>query len=171
MQRAWGSCSLSEAALQKLGAGTRSRAERIQLRCLLYARSGHEVFQQRKTGTPGGAFHFLLCLEINVKFFAGSAEVSNLFRLVEILRNLFQRLVEFGIGQAERAQIGRIALQPARRRWSTCQCSPAQDRGHEKNRQQNCSHAKSTFLELDARGVLCLRVVEGLNTSRCRVTN
>jgi len=45
---------------------------------------------------------FLLCLEIDVKFFAGSAEVSNLFRLVEILRNLFQRLVEFGIGQAER---------------------------------------------------------------------
>ena len=68
MQRAWGSCSLSEA------------------------------------GDPGwcGAFHFLLCLEIDVKFFAGSAEVSNLFRLVEILRNLFQRLVEFGIGQAER---------------------------------------------------------------------
>jgi len=103
VQRAWGSCSLSEAALQKPGAGTRSRAERIQLR-RLYARSGHEVFQQRKTGTPGGVVRsiFLLCLEIDVKFFAGSAEVSNLFRLVEILRNLFQRLVEFGIGQAER---------------------------------------------------------------------
>jgi len=133
VQRAWGSCSLSEA------------------------------------GTPGGVVRsiFLLCLEIDVKFFAGSAEVSNLFRLVEILRNLFQRLVEFGIGQAERAQIGWIALHPARRRWSTCQCGPAQDRGHEKHRQQNCSHAKSTFLELDPRGVLCLRVVEGLNTSRC----
>ena len=61
-----------------------------------------KCFSKEKLGPRVVWCIFLLCLEIDVKFFAGSAEVSNLFRLVEILRNLFQRLVEFGIGQAER---------------------------------------------------------------------
>ena len=61
-----------------------------------------KCFSKEKLGPRVVRSIFLLCLEIDVKFFAGSAEVSNLFRLVEILRNLFQRLVEFGIGQAER---------------------------------------------------------------------